>query len=386
MIGSTPNPGNPPPPEAGDAPDTPGNPVFGRLRERILRDGPVSVATFMQTALSDPDGGYYTTRDPFGVAGDFTTSPEISQMFGELVGLWCVDTWQKLGAPGAFALVELGPGRGTLMADALRAMQQVPACRSAASVHLVETSPTLREIQQRTLHANNVTWHTGLPDLGRTPTIFIANEFLDALPVNQYVKRDGRWCERVVAFDHERERLCFALDRTSGLPAGSVARELSGTRDGDTFEYSPSVRATVSDIAYHLFLNRGAALIIDYGHTRHATGLTMQAVRRHRPIDPLELPGDCDLTAHVDFQLVAETARAARTKVFGPVDQGAFLQRLGIVERANALLKRANVSQALDIRAALNRLISPKEMGVLFKVMAIGDEQIEHLAGFPADD
>ena len=386
MIGSTPKPENPNPPDAEPASPAPDNPVFARLKERIVRDGPVSVATFMKTALSDPEGGYYTTRDPFGAAGDFTTSPEISQMFGELVGLWCIDTWQNLGAPGAFALVELGPGRGTLMSDALRAMQQVPACGAAASIHLVETSPTLREIQQTTLRGANVTWHDSLPDLGRTPTIFLANEFLDALPVHQYVRMSGQWCERVVAYDRSRDRLCFALDRTSGLPIGDMARHLAHAEDGDTFEYSPAVRSMVSDIAHRLFLNRGAALIVDYGHTHHATGLTMQAVRRHRPIDPLDSPGECDLTAHVDFQLVADTARATGAKVFGPVDQGTFLQRLGIVERANHLLKRANVSQAHDIRTALNRLVSPKEMGVLFKTMTLTDQRLSAVAGFPADE
>jgi len=382
MIGSTPNPETPAPADGPDALAVPENPVVSRLRERILTSGPVSVATFMQIALSDADGGYYATRDPFGAAGDFTTAPEISQMFGELVGLWCVDTWQSMGSPDAFALVELGPGRGTLMSDALRAMQQVPACSAAADVHLVETSPALRDIQQTTLHGRNVIWHDALPDLDRTPTIFLANEFLDALPVHQYVRANGQWCERMVGFDRTRERFCFALDRSSRPPPGALGSELADAQEGDTFEYSPDVRTAVSDMADRIFINGGAGLIVDYGHTQRATGLTLQAVRRHRPVDLLDLPGDCDLTAHVDFQLAREAAVAAGVQAFGPVDQGVFLQRLGIVERAGQLLKPANVSQAHDIRTALNRLVAPSEMGVLFKVMALAGAGQPRPSGF----
>ncbi len=382
MIGSTPNPETPLPSDEPNALAAPENPVVARLRERILAQGPVSIATFMQIALSDAEGGYYATRDPFGAAGDFTTAPEISQMFGELVGLWCVDTWQGMGSPGAFALVELGPGRGTLMSDTLRAMQQVPACRAAAVIHLVETSPALREIQQTTLRGRNVTWHTSMPDLGRTPTIFLANEFLDALPVHQYVRANGQWCERMVAFDLSRERFCFALDPSRRPPPGALGPELADAQDGDTFEFSPDVCASVADMAQRISVNGGAGLIVDYGHTKRATGLTLQAVRRHRPVDPLDLPGDCDLTAHVDFQLARDTAAAAGTQVFGPIDQGVFLQRLGIVERAGQLLKRANVSQAHNIRTALNRLVAPSEMGVLFKVMALARAGQPRPAGF----
>ena len=361
------------------------NPVISRLKQHITTHGPVSVAEFMETALNDQDGGYYTTHDPFGAAGDFTTSPEISQVFGELIGLWCADTWRNMGAPEAFALIELGPGRGTFMSDALRALRPVPACRAAASLHLVETSPVLREIQQQTLRGENITWHAGLPDFGRTPVIFLASEFLDALPVQQYVKHNGSWCERVVAYDATHDRFCFALDRSKPLSASSFIAHLVQAEEGSVFEFAPEVRSTVSDMAHQLFLSGGAGLIIDYGYTRHATGQTLQAVRWHRPVDPLETPGDCDLTAHVNFQLVAETAEAAGAKIWGPVDQGVFLQKIGIVERANTLLKRANVAQAHDIRTAVTRLIAPAEMGTLFKVMAMTDHRLAHLAGFESD-
>lgn len=361
------------------------NPVVDRLKSRIASKGHVSVAEFMQSALGDQDGGYYTTRDPFGAAGDFTTAPEISQVFGELIGLWCADTWRAMGSPRAFALIEFGPGRGTLMSDALRALGQVPECRAAASIHMVETSPVLREIQQQALQGENITWHSDLPDLGRTPVIILANEFLDALPVEQYVKHDGNWCERVVARDETHDRFCFAIDRAKRLPLGAITRQLAQAEEGAIFEYAPMVRDIVSDVAHHIFLHSGAALIVDYGYTHHATGQTLQAVRKHRPVDPLERPGDCDLTAHVDFQLVGETAQNAGSKVWGPIDQGVFLQRLGIHERANILLKRANVSQAHHLRTAVTRLIAPAEMGTLFKVMAMTDQRISSLAGFDSD-
>ncbi|MBT5571579.1 MAG: class I SAM-dependent methyltransferase [Alphaproteobacteria bacterium] len=367
------------------APVAPENPVVKRLKQRITRDGPVSVATFMETALGDQDGGYYTTRDPLGAAGDFTTSPEISQVFGEIIGMWCADTWQKMGSPAAFALIEMGPGRGTLMADALRALRMVPDCRSAASLHLVETSPVLRDIQQKSLRGENITWHAELPDIGRTPAILIANEFLDALPIQQYIKFEGQWCERVVALDETHDRFCFGIHRSQKLPARAITQQLVEADEGTIFEYAPEVQSMVSDIAHRLFLNGGAGLIIDYGYTRHAVGQTLQAVQRHRPVDPLDTPGDCDLTAHVNFQLVAETARAAGIKVWGPVDQGVFLQKIGIVERTNTLLKSANVAQSHDIRTAVTRLIAPAEMGTLFKALAITDDRIKHLAGFGTD-
>ena len=385
MNGSRPHPGHDPlaPNKAGPAAAK--NPVTLRLTQRIRCDGPISVAEFMETALGDADGGYYTTRDPFGAAGDFTTSPEISQVFGELIGLWCANTWQNMGAPTDFALIELGPGRGTLMADALRALRMVPACRAAARLHLVETSPVLRQIQQTTLRGENITWHTELPDLGGAPAIFIANEFFDALPVQQFIKSDGQWCERVVTLDDTHNRFCFDINRRHRLPAQDVTQQLKDAKDGAIFEYAPAVQSMVSDLSLQLLENGGAGLIIDYGYTHHSIGQTLQAVRKHRLIDPLDTPGDCDLTAHVDFQLVAETARAAGTKCWGPIDQEVFLKKLGIIERMNTLLTRANVIQAHNIRTAVTRLIAPAQMGTLFKVLAITDDRILHLAGFETD-
>jgi len=367
-----------------------GQPVVRRLTGLISERGPISVADFMEIALGDPDGGYYATRDPFGVGGDFTTAPEISQMFGELIGLWCVDTWQRIGAPEEFALIELGPGRGTLMADALRAISGLPACRTAARIHLVENSPTLRNAQQKTLHDHDVTWHEGVPapddtGLSGMPAIFVANEFLDALPVRQFVKTANAWRERLV--DHDPATDAFAF--VSAGPAGTVTpdgpnadRLLADAAEGDVLEESPAVVSVVSNIAAHIAAYGGAALFIDYGHRRTAVGETFQAVRQHRPIDPLAAPGTSDVTAHVDFQRVAEAAAIAGVRSLGPLDQAVFLQRLGIRERADVLRRKADDRQTRDLNAALTRLIGPTEMGTLFKVMALSEKRIELLAGF----
>ena len=364
-----------------------GHPVVRRLTGLISERGPISVAEFMEIALGDPDGGYYATRDPFGVDGDFTTAPEISQMFGELIGLWCADTWQRIGAPEAFALIELGPGRGTLMADALRAMASAPDCLTAARIHLVENSPTLRDAQKQKLHAHDVTWHERLPapgdtSLGSLPAIFVANEFLDALPVRQFVKTGDAWCERLVAHDRAADVFAFTPTGTA-IPGGPNAdRLLADADEGDIFEESPAVISVAGDIAAHIAAHGGAALFVDYGHRRTAIGETLQAVRQHRPIDPLEAPGMSDLTAHVDFQRVAEVAGDHGLRSLGPLDQGAFLQRLGIRERADILRQKADDRQSRDLNAALTRLIGSSEMGTLFKVMALSEQRIELLAGF----
>lgn len=359
-----------------------GQPVVRRLTDLISERGPISVADFMEIALGDPEGGYYATRDPFGTAGDFTTAPEISQMFGELIGLWCVDTWQRIGAPETFALVELGPGRGTLMADALRAMSGLPACRDAARIHLVENSPILRDAQQAALRGHDASWHDALPALDGLPAIFIANEFFDALPVRQFVKTDGTWRERLVNYDPTADIFTFVPTGPASPSGPNAERLLDEAAEGDIFEESPAVVSVSTDIAAHISAHGGAALFVDYGHRRTAVGETLQAVRRHRPIDPLEAPGTSDITAHVDFQRVAEAARTAGARPLGPLDQGAFLQRLGIRERADTLRQNADARQARDLNAALTRLIGPSEMGTLFKVMALSEQRIEILAGF----
>ncbi|MGB0570515.1 MAG: class I SAM-dependent methyltransferase [Alphaproteobacteria bacterium] len=359
-----------------------GQPVVRRLTRLIAEHGPISVADYMKIVLGDPEGGYYANRDPFGVDGDFTTAPEISQMFGELIGLWCVDAWQRIGAPAEFALVELGPGRGTLMADTLRALATLPACRAAAQIHMVETSPTLRTAQQKALQGQNVTWHDAVPTLDGLPAIFVANEFLDALPVRQFVKTRDSWRERMVDHNIATGALTFTATGTASPDGPNAARLLTDASEGDILEESPAVTAVVSAIATHIATHGGSALFVDYGHRRTAIGETLQAVRQHRPIGPLDAPGTSDVTAHVDFQRVAEAATAAGVRSLGPLDQGVFLQRLGIRERAKALRGNADERQTRDLNAALTRLIGPSEMGTLFKVMALTEQRIELLAGF----
>ena len=357
------------------------NPVVDRLKARIAADGPISVATFMDIALSDPNGGYYATRDPFGAAGDFTTAPEISQMFGELVGLWCADTWQRMGAPDSFALVEFGPGRGTLMADALRAMAGVPECLNAATVRLVETSPTLRDTQAAALRGRAVTWHNAAPASDGMPVICIANEFLDALPVRQFVRFEGHWRERCVTVGPDTSGFTFTLG--DGAPdTPETRRLLDEALEGDVVEESDAVISVVDSIAVRIARDGGAALFIDYGHPVCAVGETLQAVRRHEPVSPLDAPGTADLTAHVDFARVGAGAEAHGLRVQGPVSQGSFLTGLGIHARAEQLRANADARQIRDIDAALARLIGPAEMGTLFKVLAFCERRIERLAGF----
>jgi SAM-dependent MidA family methyltransferase len=359
-------------------------PLEAEIRRMIAVDGPISVATFMALCLGHPAHGYYTTRDPFGRAGDFITAPEISQMFGELIGLWAAAVWQTMGTPARLALVELGPGRGTLMADALRAVRVVPAFAAALDVHLVETSPVLQRRQQETLGGIDIplAWHRDLADIPDFPLIIIANEFFDALPVHQAVKTPSGWHERMVGIGPDG-RLAFALhpDPMPGFGAlmpDAVAREPAGA----VYEWRPADVAT--DIARRVVNRGGAALAVDYGHVESAAGETLQAVGRHGFADPLASPGEVDLTAHVDFAALARTAQAAGAQVHGPLSQGEFLRRLGIEARAAALRAKATAAQGAEIDVALARLTGAgrEAMGKLFKAIAFADPKSGALPGF----
>jgi NADH dehydrogenase [ubiquinone] 1 alpha subcomplex assembly factor 7 len=338
----------------------------------------------MGLCLGYPVHGYYTTRDPFGRRGDFITAPEISQMFGELIGLWAAAVWQAMGAPARLALVELGPGRGTLMADALRAARVVPAFAAALDVHLVETSLVLQRRQQETLAPLGVplAWHRELAAVPDGALIVIANEFFDALPVHQAVKTASGWHERMVGVGPDG-RLTFALhpDPLPGF-ATLVPEAVAGAPSGAVYEWRAADVA--AEIARRVATNGGAALAIDYGHSESALGETLQAVGRHGFADPLATPGDVDLTAHVDFAALARVARAAGARVHGPLSQGAFLRRLGIEARAAALRAKATAAQAADIDGALARLIGSggAAMGELFKTVAFADPKLGALPGF----
>lgn len=337
----------------------------------IEAGGPMSLAHYMALCLGHPKHGYYATRDPFGATGDFTTAPEISQMFGELIGLWAVDTWQRNGAPDPFVLVELGPGRGTLMSDALRAARVVPAFLAAAEIHLVETSPVLRDRQRTTLQATRkpIIWHddlTAVPDL---PLIVIANEFFDALPVHQFERRGGYWHERQVDLDPDG-----SLILTPGPPlpnSSDAGAPWQDAADGAVIEQSPACEAMIAAIAQRIATRGGGAVVIDYGHARSGIGDTLQAVHGHRYAGVLETPGDADLTAHVDFARLGHCAKQDGAIAHGPMEMGAFLGALGIEARAAMLKKTATEQARRDIDAALHRLTDPAAMGSLFKVLAL---------------
>jgi NADH dehydrogenase [ubiquinone] 1 alpha subcomplex assembly factor 7 len=343
-------------------------PLAHRLREMIAQDGPVTLARYMELCLADPSYGYYMTRDPLGARGDFTTAPEISQMFGELVGLWCAQVWQDMGAPSPVAVIELGPGRGTLMADAWRAWRVLPALRNAARLHLVETSPVLRACQRATLAQAGLpepAWHGAIDTLPEGPAVVVANEFFDALPIRAFERRGGGWHERLVGLDPQGE-LAFGL---AAEPERALTRPAP---EGAILEW-PQVGAAIAKSFSRRFLqNPGALLAIDYGHARpDALGDTFQALEGHRFVDPLEAPGEADLTAHVDFAALATATRRAGARAHGPITQRDFLLALGLEARTQRLMQAAPDPEAIG--RARDRLIDPAPtgMGSLFKVLAI---------------
>ena len=346
-------------------------PLDHRLKALIRLNGPISIADYMAICLSDPEHGYYMARDPFGAKGDFVTAPEVSQMFGELIGLWAVDTWLNAGQPPAFHLVELGPGRGTLMLDALRAARVMPAFLAAARVSLVETSPRLAAIQQQRLGDAGIRahWLTHIDQIPEGPAIIIANEFFDALPIRQFERHQGLWRERVVGLD-AADQLAFGLG-TGTLPTDEVPPALRGAHDGDIIELAPAAYAIAATLADRIARSGMALLAIDYGYATTSTGDSFQAVRAHAPVDPLARPGEADLTALVNFEALARAARRAGAAVQGPIEQGSFLLALGLAERAGRLGSDKDRHQREAITADVHRLVSAEEMGTLFKVLAI---------------
>ena len=335
--------------------DGPPNP--GELISDIAAARPVTIADYMAAA----NAHYYATRDPLGAAGDFTTAPEISQMFGEMIGIWIADLWSRAGSP-AFRYAELGPGRGTLAVDALRAMARF-GCMPQG-VHLVETSPALRAAQSARLPM--ATHHDDIADLpGEDAIVIIANEFFDALPVHQYVRTIDGWRERMV------ERVGGKLTAVPGAaPADEhVPVALRGRGEGDIVETAPASATIMQGCAFRLARHGGAMLVIDYGYQGPAAGDTLQAVKAHRFADPFADPGEVDLTAHVDFTPLAHAARRGGVAVTGPVGQGPWLQAMGIDARLRALASAAP-GRAQELRAQRDRLVEPQAMGELFKVMA----------------
>ncbi|WP_281301435.1 MULTISPECIES: SAM-dependent methyltransferase [unclassified Iodidimonas] len=350
-------------------------PLARLLHERIASDGPMTVHRYMSEALMHPDHGYYRKNDPLGGAGDFITAPEISQIFGELIGLWLADRWEAMGQPRRVRLVELGPGRGTLMADALRALSVVPGLKEAVTVHFVEANEALIKAQAQRLGRMGIAkpqWHDHFDDVPDGPVLLIANEFFDALPVHQLVKTENGWAERAITSDGQTFSFClYPADQDQIDLVDLVPEALRSAPIGSIVEICPAGLAVCEDISRRILAFDGAALIIDYGHCVSGVGETLQAVRRHQRVDIFHRPGQTDLTAHVDFQQLAITARHHGAAVAGPITQGDFLKALGIDVRAALLCSRAGDKQQKEIKAAVRRLTAPDLMGDLFKVMAI---------------
>lgn len=359
-----------------------------RLVRRIATEGPISVADYMAECLLSPRDGYYTAADePFGAKGDFVTAPEISQMFGEMIGLWCVDAWQRvLGAPPAFHLVELGPGRGTLMADALRAVRVVPAFAKAMRLHLVEAGPALRARQADALRGVDPTWHDSLDTVPEGPLLLVANEFIDALPIRQFVRGDKGAHERRIALDESGEGLRFVVDAMPTPLTPHLAARFAGAPTGTLVEVSPAAESLVAAIAQRIVRHGGAALIVDYGPATPAPGDTLQAVKRHQFVPVLAEPGAADLTAHVDFASLAKAARDMGIAAHGPATQAALLARLGIAARAARLAAAADDPQRQAITSALDRLLGEAEMGTLFKALALTPRDAAAPAGFAGNE
>ncbi|ODT16075.1 MAG: methyltransferase [Kaistia sp. SCN 65-12] len=334
-------------------------PLGEKLIRQIEAFGPITVADYMAACLGDPEHGYYMTREPFGAAGDFITEPEISQMFGELIGLWAVECWQRMGRPDRFALVEIGPGRGTLISDALRAARIAPSFVEAAEIVLVETSARLRAIQRATLPDHAVTWLDRVDDLPEIPAILVANEFFDALPVRQFFRTDEGWAERMVGV--EMDGLVF------GLRPGAIVDGLAiEAPTGAIVEVAAISAAIMSRLAAHLQRFGGAMLAIDYGHTESGYGDTLQEFD-----NPLAHPGEADLTVHVDFAALATVATAQGARTSRIWTQGDFLLALGLLERAGRLGAGKDAATQDAIRAAVERLAGPDAMGTLFKVLCV---------------
>jgi len=346
-------------------------PLAERLKARIARGGPISVANYMDACLADARAGYYRTRQPIGLKGDFITAPEISQIFGELLGLWAVAVWQSMGEPSHVVVAELGPGRGTLMADAVRAWRSVSKFLESVTIALVEISPSLRETQRATLRGApaSVRWHDSIEDVPQGPLIVIANEFIDALPVRQFVREGSIWRERCVTVCRNGD-LAFTLGKT--IKDGDLPEAARGLDfpDGAIFETRPAAASVLAALAARAARAPLAALFIDYGHEQSGSGDTLQAVYRHKFADPLAMPGEIDLTAHVDFGEMKRSAKLLGLDTYGPMPQGEFLLKLGLEARRDRLLRGARPDQREAIVSGA-RLADPRAMGVLFKALSL---------------
>lgn len=348
------------------------------LAQRIRTTGPITLADYMGDCLMHPDHGYYQQERIFGADGDFITAPEISQMFGEMIGLWLANRWQAMGAPTRINLIELGPGRGTLMADVLASTRSVAGFHDALTVHFLELSEQLRAEQKKAVPS--ATWHSSLATIPNGPVLVVANEFFDALPIHQFEFKDGIWFERSVTLDGD-ENLKMVLTEPSAKLA-LVPEHLRKPKGNAVVEVSPASIGIMRDIGDRLNNDGGAALIIDYGYDHANFGDSFQAVKDHRYCDALTAPGKADITAHVNFESLKRMAMDAGLQVGGPTGQGQFLMQLGLGSRASALVKGKSEEQHAEVFSALKRLTAPDEMGTLFRVLSVTDIDQEPAPGF----
>tara|TARA_R110000868_G_scaffold106587_1_gene292210 strand:- start:514 stop:1617 length:1104 start_codon:yes stop_codon:yes gene_type:complete len=366
--------------------------IATRLRQRIREAGPISIAAFMTQALFDPSDGFYATKDPIGAGADFITAPEISQMFGELIGLWAAQSWLDMGRPSPFNLVELGPGRGTMMADALRACRAVPGMLDATQVTLIEASAALKAVQARTLGPSGaqIRWVDRLEAVPPGPAIIVGNEFLDCLPLRQAIKHKGQWHERMIGLedgddgDDTASAFVFVLGPPLGIDEDLVPQRLRDAPDDTLVELRPGDRQIVEALATRFASQPGRALLIDYGPAQSEAGDTLQALRAHQKVPPLENPGTADLTGRVDFESLLLQARNLGLAAYGPVEQGRFLLGLGMESRAT-VLARSDPAQRSVIARQVWRLTDEHQMGALFKLVCLDSPGLSRPPGFTAD-
>ena len=360
-----------------------------RIFDRIRHEGPVPIHLYMAEALFDPVGGFYATKDPLGAGADFITAPEISQMFGELIGLWILQCWDDMGRPAPFHIIEMGPGKGTMMADALRAMTMMPDILKVANLTLIEASPALKMVQGQTLQHSPIplNWADSLEKAPQGSSIIIGNEFLDCLPIRQAIKHEGAWYERVIAIDPGDEtKLTFARGpKLSDHDVDLIAPDLRDSPEGSLVEIRPGDHQIIETLKSRLSSHSGRVLFIDYGPAQSEVGDSLQALRAHEKVSPLDRPGTADLTAHVDFQDFKRLAELAGLEVQGPVVQEQFLKSLGIESRAASLIQSSEDHRDIVVRQAW-RLLDPGQMGHLFKVISLASPGLKSAPGFGASD
>lgn len=356
-----------------------------RLISLIKANGPITVADYMSDALNHPHDGYYMTGAPIGADGDFTTSPEISQIFGELIGLWLVQSWVDMGEPPRFNLVEIGPGRGVMMADILRAARIRPAFLHAADLWLIESSGRLRHEQQQRLKGagGKPLWADDFGDLPPAPSLIVANELFDCLPIRQFERVSAGWRERLVGVSQDGEQLVFTHADTPPAPDIRLP-SASETPVGGIFEVCTPGVDLAGEIAVWLVQNGGRALVIDYGHLASGLGDTLQAVRRHQFWPVLAAPGKADITAHVDFEALAAAAIAAGAVTWGPLPQGQFLRRIGLETRMAKLCEGKSGAEREAILSGAIRISAPEQMGEVFKALCLSAPSLPAPAGFEA--